>query len=223
MITPPFLVRWYGTFAIVTAFLAAQAIVFPRWPAAPHPLPGESLRTALRDARLLSPTQNPPATAPWPARRSYELSTSAPVVIPLRDGFELTVMGGSVRERFNFQTAYIARDQPSLKLRKRHFSMTPIPTASGLAQDRPAFQTCLVGGHGLDEAFGATREQLTAIADRLATGRTAALQRLIGLKPNRNYACTLISLRGPQGMPPTDHLWKQVLGLVEPVLRSKNQ
>ena len=67
-----------------------------------------------------------------------------------------------------------------------------------------------------------TREQLWTIADRLASGQAVGLKRVIGLQPNRSYDCTLISLRGPEGKPPSDRLWRQVLDLVEPVLGSKD-
>lgn len=221
MITPPLLVRWYGTLAIVAGLLATQAILLPRWPTAPRPLPAEQLEAALRGAQLLPATARPTAAPPWPKKRSYELATSAPVVLSLREGFELTLMGGAVRQRFNFQAGAIGRDHASLKLRRRRLIPTPVPTATGLAQDRPTLQTCLVAGPGLDQPFGVTREQLTTIADRLAVGREAAIERVIGLQPNRTYACTLISLRGPKGEPPSERLWQQVLTLVKPVLRSE--
>lgn len=221
MITPPLLVRWYGTLATVAALLATQAIVLPRWPQAPRPMPGEELEAKLLGAKLLTATDRVSPSTPWPAKRNYELATSAPVVFPLRGGFELTLMNGSLRQRFNLQTSFIGRDQPSLKLEKRHLINSPIPTAAGLAQNRPVLQTCLMGGPGLDDGFGVTPEQLTALADRFSVGKLAAIKRVVGLQPNRTYACTLISLRGPKGKPPSDRLWLQVLGLVQPVLRSQ--
>lgn len=219
MITPPLLVRWYGTLAIAAALLATQAIVLPRWPSVPRPLPAEQLEAALRVAQLLP--ESAALAAPWTAKRSYELATTAPVVLPLRGGFELTLMGGRVRQRFNFQATAIGRDHPSLHLGQRRLIDLPVPTARGLTQDRPTLQTCLITGPGLDEPFGVTREQLTAIADRQAVGSVAAMERVIGLKPIRTYACTLISLRGPKGTPPSDRLWQQVLGLVKPVLQTR--
>ena len=220
MITPPLLVRWYGTLAVAAALLATQAILLPRWPAAPRSLPAGQLEAALRGAQLLPETA--PATAPpWTAKRSYELATTAPVVLPLQEGFELTLMGGVVRQRFNFQTAVIGRDQASLKLSQRRLIGTPVPTATGLTQDRPTLQTCLVPGPEPEKPFGVTREQLTTLVDRLAVGREAAVERVIGLQPHRTYACTLISLRGPKGKRPSDRLWQQVLALVTPVLRTQ--
>ena len=221
MITPPLLVRWYGTLAVVTTLLATQALVMPRWPASPSPLPGQQLKAGLRAAKLLPSTDHPPGSL-WPAKRSYERSTSAPVVIPLREGFELTLMTAVVRQRFNLQTSFIGEDQPSLKLLDRRLIATPTPTAAGQIQDRPALQTCLVRGQRLGDAFGVTRDQLTPLSDRLSNGKVATLERLIGLKPNRTYACTLISLRWAKGKPPSDRLWQQVLGQVEPVLQSHN-
>lgn len=222
MITPPLLVRWYATLATISALLATQAIVFPRWQAAPGPLPTKQLEAELQEAKLLSPTKRPSSTTPWPAKRRYELASSAPAVFPLQGGFELTLMNGTVRQRFNFQASTMARAQPSLHLKKRRLIATPVPTATGMAQDRPAFQTCLVSGPGLVRAFGVTREQLAANADQLSSGIDSAVARVIGLEPNRTYACTLISLRGPKGEPPSDRLWRQVLDLVEPVLRSQD-
>ncbi len=220
MITPPLLVRWYGTLAIATSLLATQAILLPRWPAAPRPLPAEPLEAALGGAQLL-PTTAPALAPAWPAKRSYELATSAPVVLPLREGFELTLMGGVVRQRFNFQTSVIGREHGSLNLSQRRLIGSPVPTARGLTQGRPTFQTCLVSGPGAARSFGVTREQLTSIADRLDVGRDSAIEKVIGLQPHRVYTCTLISLRGPKGTPPSDRLWQQVLALVEPVLRTR--
>lgn len=222
MITPPLLVKWYGTLATVAALLATQAIVMPRWPStASDPLPAEQLEAGLRGAGLLSGSEGRLPANPWPAKRSLELATSAPLRLPLRGGFELTLMEGSVRQRFNFQASSMGMDQPSLKLTQRRLSESPVPTATGLAEDRPVLQTCLVPAPDLNDAFGVTREQLTAIADRLASGKAAVLERVIGLQPNRTYDCTLINLRGPKGEPPSERLWKQILDLVEPVLRSQ--
>jgi hypothetical protein len=221
VITPTLLVRWYGTLAAVSALLATQAIVLPRWQAPPGPLPTRQLEAGLREAKLLSPTKRPSSSSPWAATRRYELATSAPVVFPLQGGFELTLMNGTVRQRFNFQTSTMGRAQPSLNLSQRRLINAPVPTATGLAQDRPVFQTCLVSGPGLVRAFGVTRDQLAANADRLSSGTESAVARVIGLEPNRTYGCTLISLRGPKGEPPSDRLWRQVLDLVEPVLRSQ--
>ncbi len=221
MITPPLLVRWYGILAAVAGLLAAQAIVMPRWPTTPQPLPGQQLEATLRQADLLPPTDPPSPTAPWPASRTQELATSAPVVIPLRGGFELTLMRGSVRQRFNFQASTIGRDRPSLKLNKRLLITAPVPTASGRAQGRPVLQTCFVAGPALEAPFGVTREQLSAAADRVSSGQRDAIERVIGLQPNRTYACTLISLRGPAGEPPSGRLWQEVLNRVEPVLSSQ--
>jgi hypothetical protein len=222
VITPPLLVRWYGGLATIAALLAIQAIVLPRWPTAPRPLPVEQLEAGLRGENLLDPSDRSSPGALWPPQRSHELATSAPVVLPLRGGFELTLMRGSMRQRFNFQASSIGQAQPSLNLISRRLVGTPVPTAAGLAQGRPALQTCLVEGPGLDDGFGVTREQLWTLADRLASGQVAGLKRVIGLQPNRSYDCTLISLRGPEGKPPSDLLWRQVLDLVEPVLRSQN-
>lgn len=222
MIAPPLLVRWYATLASIATLLAIQAILLPRWPTAPRSLPGEQLEAGLRRAKLLAPSDRSSPGSLWAAQRSYELATSAPVVLPLRSGFELTLMRGSVRQRFNFQASTLGQAHPSLKLTNRRLVGTPVPTAAGLAQGRPVLQTCLVEGPGLVDPFGVTWEQLSAIADRLASGQVNGLERVIGLQPNRRYDCTLISLRGPKGEPPSDRLWWQVLDLVDPVLRSQD-
>ncbi len=221
MIASPLLVRWYGVLATLGGVLAIQAIVMPRWPAAPEALPQRQLEASLR-AKGLLPSSAPAkgSSGGWPARRSYELSTSAPVIIPLRDGYEFIAMAGSVRQRLNLQSSFIGRDQPRLALTKRHLVTQPVPGAAGLVQGQPALQTCLVRGGDLKEAFGVTRVQLAPLSDRLAQGRVVGLERLVGLRPNRSYGCTLISLRGPKGTPPPERLWKDILQAVEPVLRS---
>ncbi|KEF42954.1 MAG: hypothetical protein ER33_03550 [Cyanobium sp. CACIAM 14] len=214
------LVRWYGTLATVAALLAAQAIVMPRWPAAPAPLPRQKLEEALRRQGLLPPGELPATPPAWPEKLSSEVSTSAPVVIPLPQGLELTLMAGTVRQRFNLQTAFIGRDRPALMLEDRREILTPVPSATGRIQGQAAIQTCMVRGRGLDRSFGVTREQLPPFTDRLASGWVAGLERLVGLQPNRIYGCTLISLKGTRGTPPSEELWDKVLQAVEPVLRS---
>jgi hypothetical protein len=221
MSASPLLVRWYGLLVVVAGMLATKAIVMPRWPATPASPPQGQLEESLQ-AQGLTPASDPhpPASSgSSPARRSYELSTSPLVTITLRDGYELVLMAGSVRQRFNLQSSFIGRDQPSLQLSQRSLIRTPTPSAAGLLQGHPALQTCLVSGPGMGAAFGVTREELTPLADRLATGWGAGLERLLGLKPNRAYDCTLISLRGPLGKPPSEQFWEQILGTVASVLR----
>jgi hypothetical protein len=222
VISPSLLLRWYATLATVAALLATQAILLPPWPKAPAPLPALQLEAALAEARLLSPSDRHSPGKLSPAMRSQELVTLAPVVVPLRGGFELTLVQGSVRQRFNFQTSIFGRNQPRLKLSERRLVRSPVPTAKGLAEGRPVLQTCLVRGPGPQSGFGVTRQQLTAVTDRLSSGEPGLFERLIGLQPHRTYGCTLISLRGPKGSPPSDGLWQQVLGVLEPVLESQN-
>jgi hypothetical protein len=97
--------------------------------------------------------------------------------------------------------------------------MTPTPSVAGLIKGNAALQTCLVRGEGLTDSFGVTRDQLTPFTDQLASGWVAGLERIAGLKPNRVYGCTLISLRGGRGAPPSAETWEQVLRTLEPVLR----
>ncbi|WP_216901246.1 hypothetical protein [Synechococcus sp. CCY 9618] len=220
MIGAPLLVRWYGTVAAIAALLAAQAIVLPRWPSAPSPLPRQPLEAALRREGLLAPDDPPSAVPAWPASRGFELSTSAPVVFPLTRGLTLTLMAGSVRQRLNLQAAFIGRDQPSLSLEQRREIRTPTPSAAGRIQKDAALQTCLVRGRGLVDGYGVTWEELGPFTDRLASGWVAGLERIAGLQPNRDYGCTLISLRGARGTPPSPETWEQVLSTVEPVLRT---
>jgi hypothetical protein len=220
VIGSPLLVRWYGIVATVAGVLAVQAIVMPRWPATPAPLPKGRLEASLREQHLLPSSDRSSSPAGWPARRSYELSTSAPVIMDLQGGYELLLMAGTVRQRFNLQSSFIGRDQPRLNLKRRHLLRTPTPSAAGRIQEQPALQTCMVRGAGLENAFGVTRTRLTTLNDRLAKGSVSALERIIGLRPNRTYGCTLISLRGPRGTQPSERLWEEILNTVEPVLRS---
>jgi hypothetical protein len=212
MITTPFLVRWYGTFAAVASLMALQAILLPRWPST-APLPAEAIGAALHQEGMSSTT-----SAPWDAKRSYELSTSAPVVVKFRDGLVLTLMDGTVRQRFNLQTAFIGREQPSLRLDKRRFIETPTPTAIGLAAGKPILQTCFVAGIKPQAGFGVSRDQLTALSDQRSSGWKSTLKRLIGLQPNRTYSCTLISLRSLHGESPSKEIWQKLIRTIEPTL-----
>ncbi len=217
MTSRSFLVRWYGTAAAVASLLAVQAIVLPRWPSA-RSLPAAAIRDALDRAGLASPTA--PSPAPWAATRSYELATSAPVIVPLRDGLVVTVMAANVRQRFNLQTTFIGLDQPGLHQKKRQRVAMPAPTAIGLTQGRASLQTCHVAGLPAAESFGVTRDQLTALIDRQFTGWPTGLQRFLGLRPNRDYSCTLISLRSSDGQRPSATTWQDVLRAIGPALPS---
>jgi hypothetical protein len=217
MTSRTFLVRWYGTAAAVASLLAIQAILMPRWPSA-RPLPATAIRDALGQAGLASTTS--PTGPTWGATRSYELATSVPVIVPLRDGLVVTVMAAAVRQRFNLQTAFIGRDQPSLHLKKRQRQGLPAPTAIGLAEGRSSLQTCHVAGLPAAESFGVTRDQITALADRQFTGWPTGLKRLLGLSPIRDYSCTLISLRSPDGQRPPVATWQEVLQAIGPALPS---
>lgn len=219
MIRPSLLVRWYGTVATIATLLAAQAIILPRRPPSPQPLPARALEAGLRRAGLLSATNPPVPTDQRRVHRSQDLVTSPLLILPLREDNELILMASSVRQRFNFQASFIGRAQPSGKLEDRQLIATPTPTSAGKSQGLPALQTCLVPADGLDNAFGVTRDQLTVYADHGSQGVGSAVERLIGLQPNRTYSCILITLRGSKGQPPSERLWEQVLRQIEPVLQ----
>jgi hypothetical protein len=148
-------------------------------------------------------------------------------------------MPAQVRQRANFQLALISRDQPSLALpwglplQGDGGSLAYVEGQIGPQQLR---QTCLVGlpqgvapgpgSHGAPQApaptkasalsapvGGVSAAQLGAAADRGASGAQLTLSRILGLTPNRNFGCLLVSLGTTDQTSPAEinRLWSKVL------------
>lgn len=206
------LIRCFGALAGLACLAALQAMLLPRWPRA------QELQRAPIEQALGRAGFQPVALPALPATRGYELSSSTTLGYELGGGLQLRLRRGAVRERKNVQIAFIGRDRPELSLEQRHLLEGPPPTASGRVGNQPALQTCLVPEAPGAHAYGVTWEQIPAAVDRMAGGSRAALRRVIGLQPNRSYACVLISLRSTEGSPVSMATWHRLLDALEPAL-----
>jgi hypothetical protein len=195
---------------------ALQALALPRWPeAAPLAEPAvlASLRRAGLEVRALPSS---------PGQRSSELARGPRLRFQLRDGAttaSLQLLPAQVRQRANFQLALISRGQPSLALPPGlHLrSDGSVAYVEGHLGNQQLRQTCLVslppGVTSGPSSNGATRSaapamaastpipvggvsaaQLGAAADRGASGGLVTISRIVGLSPNRNFGCLLVSL-----------------------------
>ena len=220
----------------VACLAALQALALPRWPEA-APLAAPAVVASLGPAGL----EVTPLSAS-PGQRSSELARGPRLAFLLRDGATtatLQLVPAQVRQRANFQLALISRDQPSLALPRGlplqgdGGALAYVEGQIGAQQLR---QTCLVGqpkgvapgpgSHGPREApaptnpsamlapvGGVSAAQLGAAADRGASGAQVTLSRILGLTPNRNFGCLLVSLGTTDQTSPAeiDRLWSQLL------------
>jgi len=220
----------------VACLAALQALALPRWPEA-APLAAPAVVASLGQAGLeVTPLSS------RPGQRSSEFARGPQLAFLLRDGAttaRLQLMPAQVRQRANFQLALISRDQPSLALpwglplQGDGGSLAYVEGQIGPQQLR---QTCLVGlpqgvapgpgSHGAPQApaptkasalsapvGGVSAAQLGAAADRGASGAQLTLSRILGLTPNRNFGCLLVSLGTTDQTSPAEinRLWSKVL------------
>ena len=220
----------------VACLAALQALALPRWPEA-APLAAPAVVVSLGQVGLeVMPLSSSPG------QRSSELARGPRLAFLLRDGATtatLQLVPAQVRQRANFQLALISRDQPSLALPRGlplqgdGGSLAYVEGQIGPQQLR---QTCLVGqpkgvapgdgSHGpreapaptnpsamLDPVGGVSAAQLEAGADRGASGAQVTLSRILGLTPNRNFGCLLVSLGTTDQTSPAeiDRLWSKLL------------
>jgi hypothetical protein len=203
------LLLWLRVLTVLAAVAAMQALVLPRWPRA-VPLPSDRLTTQLRRAGW-----QPSPLPPLPARRSYERATSPILRWRLGNGDTLQLMAGSVRQRTNFQAAFLIRDEPSLALNARRLDTPLAGSSAGRIGRQNALQTCLVPGVMPPQNQGVTAVQLGHAGDRLSGGGMATWQRLIGLRANRELSCILVSLQGRDGRSPDIVTWTSLLKLLQ--------
>ena len=203
----------YFALAGLASAAAIKAMVWPIWPAV-EPLDYVAVEQAL--AKIGSSHER---IAALPARRSAELATSKVIGVKLANGFELRVMRGTVKQRFNFQAAFLGRSLPELKLENREISSISPLTATGLILNRQARQTCLVAGPDLSGGFGVTRDQLGALVDSISNGKDAQIKTLLGTRKNRDYQCVLISVTNSKGTELVpEELWQHVTGSLRSTL-----
>jgi hypothetical protein len=161
--------------------------------------------------------------ATLPAERSYERSLSAILGWQLAGGLELRLARASVRQRDNFQTAFIGRDRPQLAMTKRRLNVPMVGSVAGLIQGRQAYQTCLVPEIFTPDGMGVTAQALGKAADQRVAARIETVKGLMGLQPTRSFDCILVSLRSPSGAPPSVAIWRQVLAIVSSSLRDSSR
>ena len=213
----PFLERWLGALVILAALAALQALVWPRWPRSPDLAPAR-LGAGLADAGL-----NPRPLATLSAERSYERSLSAVLGWQLAGGLELRLARASVRQRENFQVAYIGRDRPQLALTKRRLNVPMAGSVAGLIQGRQAYQTCLVPEIFTPDRMAVTAQALGKAADQRVAARIETVKGLMGLQPTRSFDCILVSLRSQNKNSPPVAIWRQILAIVSSNLQDSSR
>lgn len=206
----------YSILAVIASVAATKALIWPRWPAA-RPLDEQAIAKALTNAGIaVSPLRS------LAAKRNAEFATSTVIGYSLDDRLELRLMRGVVRKRFNFQLAFLSKSHSELQLKHTKVSAGPPPYVLGLIQRQPAVQTCLVEQSQAPKPFGATKEELWALIDRINPSRWSKLKSIIGLQPNRSYECILIQAKRTGNLttsinPPT---WLRILGSLQSVLQT---
>ncbi|MEI7952582.1 MAG: hypothetical protein WCH37_07875 [Synechococcaceae cyanobacterium ELA182] len=209
--------RWLVVLAILAVIAALQALVWPRWPRSPD------LATARLGAGLADAGLNPRSLATLPAERSYERSLSAVLGWHLAGGLELRLARASVRERDNFQAAYIGRDRPQLTLTKRRLNVPMAGNVAGLIQGKQAYQTCLVPEIFTPNGMAVTAQALGKAADQRVAGRIETVKGLLGLQQTRSFDCILVSLRSQDKNPPPVVIWRQILASVSSSLQDSSR
>ena len=202
--------RWYAVLAAIASVVALRATFFPVWPRAVSPSMN-SVLYALRQEGL-RPKPGIATAAERQGDRSQELSISSPVVLRFPGGEELRIVHGSFRQRYSLQAAAIAAKSPTTKLTERLIFASPFPFAEGTINGQPARQTCFVPQAGQANALGITSEQILKWVDRSVEGRKANALRAVGIMPNRDYSCILISMRSNNGTRVADQLWNRIVG-----------
>lgn len=201
----------YAALALVASLAATKAMVWPLWPHAAA-LDPQPIRQALQQAGI--PADPLPAA---PSSRSAELATSSVLSFRLADGQELRLMQATARERFNLQNAFVSRNHPDLQIEKRTLSPQAPPSLIGSQKKRLSRQTCLVSAPGWSGGFGVTRDQLTPLSDQMAARDQGRGWRvLLGLTSNRDYRCTLISVRSRPGQAViAEQPWRKLLDTLQ--------
>jgi len=206
----------YAILAIATAIAGTKAMVWPRWPNAKS-LNQEAIFKALSNEGFKALTLKP-----YAAKRNAELATSEGIGYSLDNGFQLRLMRGTARQRFNFQTAFLTTLHPNLQLKQRKLHSGIPAYTIGIAQQKPTLQTCLVQGYGGKQGFGVTREQLTSLVDKISKTKSNGLKSFIGLSPNRDYQCILVQASTTNKMITAIDLenWQRILSVLQSDLQT---
>lgn len=174
--------------AIAACLAAAKAMIWPNWPKT------KTVDKALFINGLLKAGLQADEIKSLPSSRSSDLATSEVLGFAIDEGYELRVMQGTAKERFNFQTAFLGRS-PELKLTKRSVDLSSPSSSRGFINGRHARQTCLVEGFTFPMGYGVTRENLPILLDQKQTGSLTKILTILGISSNRSYECTLITVK----------------------------
>jgi hypothetical protein len=208
----------YFSLAGLASAAAIKAMVWPIWPVV-EPLEFNTVEQALDKIGL-----SHDRLVDLPARRSAELVTSKVIGVKIANKFELRVMRGTVKQRFNFQAAFLGKSYPELRLENRKLSSTRPISATGLILKRHARQTCVVAESDLTGGFGVTRDQLGPLVDSISNGKDAQIKSFLGLRKNRDYQCVLISVRNYKGNESmSEELWRRVTSSLRSTLQVSSE
>lgn len=181
---PGWLRLWLAFLLSAAALSTLQISLWPRRPVAPPsppPLPGAG--------------QSLPSL---PGHTSAVTAVSAIRRQRLPDGLELRLAAAlSARGGTTFQVAGLTSPLPVLQLRDRRLLQRPSgQIASGSLSRRHALQTCLIGS-----SHAVTAEALQALAARHQRPAAGRLPRLLGLQPQPDSRCLLVTLLAPASTP----------------------
>lgn len=193
-----------GVFSLISFCAAVQSIFFPRQPRALE-LDINRLNALLKkiDSRaVLLPS--------LPATRGNELALSHQLRWRLHNGNDIILVHASVRQRLNFQTAFITKNLTFLSMSRRHSDYPLNGSDSGYILGRPSFQTCYFL-QSPTPSFATQRSALVSSYDALASTSRHPLMQFVGLQPSLSYDCLLVTLRGSAKQPISLDLWNKIL------------
>lgn len=162
-----------------------------------------------------------PHIIPGSQSRNWSLSRTRVYSMPPNEAQQepskaltLLLTGITVRKEEHLQIALVTKGNPSLEMTQRRLYETRDGNeyAIGKVRSHNAIQSCLVP----DKGIGVTQERLGGLTIPPPFYRRSPivlLQRFVGLQPNRDYDCILLTLISPE-TGQTDRLlatWRELL------------
>ncbi|MFO0017420.1 MAG: hypothetical protein ACK52U_12805 [Synechococcaceae cyanobacterium] len=210
--------RWYIALASVSTLAAVVAVVFPRWPRA-EPLNAAALNSHLKSSGFQ--VQQLPSRPPT---RTYDLASSHQLIWKLPNNQELSLMRATSREYINFQVAFLARAQPSLKIKKRQLFSTPLPLAKGFRNSTEILQTCIIPARkGQKSGIGVIGEQLAEEQTRLTFSLAQRISSFFLWTPSSRNSCVVMTLTSPRSSSGSNlSLFKNLVNVMTTELASQS-
>ena len=212
---PVWIGRWLALLVLVAAVAVARALLFPPRPQLAD-LEAAPFNRALRQAGLVALPQ-----ASLPGRVSADRALSSTLVWTLAGGQQLQILQGRSKDFPQFQLAMLTSGVPGLQLRERRLDQPSPGSALGRIDGRPAIQTCLVPQFTTPPTAAVSQRGLHAAVEQVARSRPDRLLALLGLRPNRVYACVIVSLRSPTTAALPAPLWPRLLLALQPALEQQ--